>query len=66
LEALAGTAQSVWVRSANRACVQTFRQNLTFARGFKPMSAEEMQTLRERCFSLAADGHLELYMTTMK
>ena len=66
MEARAGTAQSLWVGSANRACVQTFRQNLAFARGFKPMSAEEMQTLRERCFSMAADGRLELYMTTMK
>jgi len=41
-------------------------QNLAIARGFKPMSPEEMQTLRERCRSFAADGHLELYKSTKK
>jgi len=35
------------------------RQNLTIARGFKPMAPEEMQALRQRCKSFAADGHLE-------
>jgi len=30
------------------------------------MSPEEIQTLRERCRSFAADGHLELYKSTKK
>ncbi len=42
------------------------RQNLRIARGFKPMSAEEMQSLRDRCAHIASDGHLELYKTTKK
>ena len=42
------------------------RQNISIARGFKPMSTEEMQKLRQRCKSVAADGHLELYKTTKK
>ncbi|MDB6068187.1 MAG: aldo/keto reductase [Pedosphaera sp.] len=46
--------------------VSVLRQNLAIARGFKPMTAAEMQALRERCASFAADGHLELYKTTMK
>ncbi|MEN3332806.1 MAG: hypothetical protein V7641_2171 [Blastocatellia bacterium] len=46
--------------------LQVLRQNLGIARGFKPMSASEMQTLRERCAPIAADGHLELYKTTKK
>lgn len=40
------------------------RQNLAVARGFKPMTAKEMQTLRTRCAPYAADGHLELYKST--
>jgi aryl-alcohol dehydrogenase-like predicted oxidoreductase len=42
------------------------RQNLGVARGFKPMSAEEMDALRKRCATAAGDGHLELYKSTMK
>ena len=42
------------------------RQNLTIARGFKPMTPEEMQALRQRCASFAGDGHLELYKSTKK
>ena len=41
-------------------------QNLAIARGFQPMTAEEMETLSERCASAAGDGHLELYKSTMK
>jgi aryl-alcohol dehydrogenase-like predicted oxidoreductase len=40
------------------------RQNVAVARGFQPMSADEMETLRQRCKRYAADGHLELYKTT--
>jgi predicted aldo/keto reductase-like oxidoreductase len=42
------------------------RQNLTIARGFKPMTVAEMEALRRRCARLAADGHLELYKTTLR
>jgi uncharacterized protein len=40
------------------------RQNLAIARDFKPMSSDEMNALRRRCASFAADGHLELYKST--
>jgi aryl-alcohol dehydrogenase-like predicted oxidoreductase len=42
------------------------RQNLAIARGFKPMTAQEMEALRRRCAPAAGDGHLELYKSTMK
>jgi aryl-alcohol dehydrogenase-like predicted oxidoreductase len=42
------------------------RQNLAIARGFKPMTPEEMQALRQRCAFFAGDGHLELYKSTKK
>src|SRR5205814_165149 len=35
------------------------RQNLAIARGFKPMTSEEMAALNRRCLALAGDGHLE-------
>lgn len=44
--------------------VDVLKQNLKVARGFRPYSAEEMQTLRTRCRALGADGHFELYKTT--
>src|SRR5947199_8603817 len=46
--------------------LDVLRQNLTIARGFKPMAPAEMQALRERYRSFAADGHLELYNSTKK
>ena len=46
--------------------LDVLRQNLMIVRGFKPMPPEEMQALRERCQSFAADGHLELYKSTKK
>jgi predicted aldo/keto reductase-like oxidoreductase len=42
------------------------RQNLAIARGFKPMTAAEMDALVRRCLPAAGDGHLELYKSTMK
>lgn len=42
------------------------RQNLAIARGFKPMTPQEMQDLRQSCAAYAADGHLELYKSTLK
>jgi uncharacterized protein len=41
-------------------------QNLAVARGFKPLTADAMQTLRERARPLAADGRYELFKTTTK
>jgi uncharacterized protein len=41
------------------------RQNLGVARGFTPMSAKEMDALRARCRPYAADGHLELFKSSM-
>jgi aryl-alcohol dehydrogenase-like predicted oxidoreductase len=46
--------------------LEVLRQNLAIARGFTPMSAADMQTLRERCAAYAADGHLELYKSTKR
>ena len=42
------------------------RQNLEIARGFQPMSAAEMQKLRDRCRFHASDGRFELFKTTKK
>jgi uncharacterized protein len=41
-------------------------QNLEVARGFQPMSAAEMQALRDRVKVWAADGRYELFKTTKK
>jgi aryl-alcohol dehydrogenase-like predicted oxidoreductase len=46
--------------------VSVLRQNVAIARGFKPLDEKQMQTLRDRCAPAAADGHLELYKSTMK
>jgi uncharacterized protein len=46
--------------------LDVLRQNLRIARGFQPMAPEEMEALRQRCHSFAADGHLELYRSTKK
>ena len=42
------------------------KQNLEIARGFQPLSAAEMQRLRDRCRPDAADGRWELFKTTKK
>ena len=44
---------------------EILRQNLEIASRL-PMSADEMQQVRERCRALAADGRYELYKTTAK
>ena len=46
--------------------LEVLHQNLAIARGFKPMTAEEMDVLRTRLAREAGDGHLELYKSTMK
>ena len=42
------------------------RQNLRIARGFKPMTAEEMQALRDRCAMVAGDGRYEFYKLSLR
>jgi len=46
--------------------IDVLRQNLETAGGFTPMTAAEMQALRDRCRGLAADGRYELFKTTKK
>ena len=46
--------------------LSVLRQNLAIARGFTPLIAPQMQALRDRCAPVAADGHLELYKTTLR
>lgn len=45
---------------------EVLEQNLRIARGFTPMSAGEMQQLRDRCARDAADGRYELYKLSLK
>lgn len=45
---------------------EVLEQNLAIARGFKPLSATEMQKLRERSKEEASDGRYELFKTTKK
>jgi predicted aldo/keto reductase-like oxidoreductase len=44
--------------------IDILRQNLAVARGFEPMTTEEMTALRARVAAPASDGHFELYKTT--
>jgi aryl-alcohol dehydrogenase-like predicted oxidoreductase len=46
--------------------LDVLRQNLAIARGFGPLSPAEMQALRDRCRTEAADGRYELFKTTKK
>jgi uncharacterized protein len=46
--------------------LDVLHQNLEIARGFQPLSAAEMQSVRDACRSEASDGHLELFKTTKK
>jgi len=41
-------------------------QNLAVVRGFRPLTAEAMQLLRERARALSADGRYELFKTSTK
>ncbi len=45
---------------------EVLHQNLQIARGFKPLSASVLQTLRDRCRPQAGDGHNELFKMTVK
>ena len=46
--------------------LDVLHQNVGIACGFKPMSPQEMQALRERYRPSSGDGHLELFKTTKK
>jgi len=45
---------------------EVLRQNLRIAQGFQPMTAQEMQALRDRVRVHAADGRFELYKVSLK
>jgi uncharacterized protein len=45
--------------------LKVLRQNLKVAQNFVPMSAQEMQALRDRCAVLAADGRFEPYKASL-
>jgi aryl-alcohol dehydrogenase-like predicted oxidoreductase len=42
------------------------RQNLRVARGFTPMTAGEMQAVRDRCAVVAVDGRHEVYKLSLR
>ena len=44
--------------------VSVAEQNLAVARNFTPMTADEMEALRERCRRFAGDGRYEKFKTT--
>jgi aryl-alcohol dehydrogenase-like predicted oxidoreductase len=44
---------------------EVLRQNLALAQDFQPMSAGDMQALRDKCATLAADGRFELYKVSL-
>jgi predicted aldo/keto reductase-like oxidoreductase len=44
--------------------MRVLRQNLAIARGFKPMSASQMNSYRRKASAAAMDGRFELYKTT--
>jgi hypothetical protein len=44
--------------------LEILEQNLAIARGFRPLSSEQMAVLRERVRPMAADGRFELFKTT--
>lgn len=46
--------------------LDVLNQNLAVARGFKPMTAQEMDALRARCANMAGDGRFELYKTSLR
>jgi len=46
--------------------LDVLHQNLRIARGFKAMSAEEMQALRDRCAQAAGDGRYEFYKLSLR
>ena len=45
---------------------RVLEQNLSVARGFKPLTARARDSLRQRIAAIAADGRFELYKTSAK
>jgi predicted aldo/keto reductase-like oxidoreductase len=45
---------------------EILHQNLRIAQNFKPMTADEMNALRERCRGVAADGRFEHYKVSLQ
>jgi len=45
---------------------EVLHHNLRVARGFQPMTAAEMQALRDRCAQVAADGRYESYKLSLR
>jgi aryl-alcohol dehydrogenase-like predicted oxidoreductase len=45
--------------------LDVLRRNLAIARGFQPLSSEEMDALRKRTCAAAGDGRFELYKTSI-
>jgi len=45
---------------------EVLHQNLSIARGFKPLNDQEMHAIRDRCRFEASDGRYELFKTTKK
>ena len=56
----------VAVTIAGMDSLDVLRQNLGVARGFQPMTAEEMQALRDRCAKEAGDGRHEPYKLSLQ
>ena len=46
--------------------LDVLHKNLAVARGFKPMTPQEMRDLEARCAPTAADGRYELYKVSIK
>lgn len=46
--------------------MDVLQQNLRLAQGFRPLSGEEMNAIREQCRQAAADGRFEPYKTSLK
>ncbi len=46
--------------------LKVLEQNLRVARGFRPMTASEMQALRDRCAAAAADSRFEPYKASLQ
>ena len=46
--------------------LDVLHQNLAIARGFQPLNATALQTLRDRSKFEASDGRYELFKTTKK
>jgi aryl-alcohol dehydrogenase-like predicted oxidoreductase len=46
--------------------LDVLRENVRIARGFRPLTAEEMQVLRDRCAQAAGDGRYEFYKLSLR